>query len=195
MSSFSHATYTSRWATSNGRFAVFSIDYGLAPEHRFPTGINDVWQAYVWIITNCKSYFGIDYKKVILCGDSAGGNLAIGVTTMSINRNFRKPDRCMLIYPSTITCIDHYWPSLLSAMDDPLLSATFLNLISRNYLPKSDDMRNKHGHGCYASPTLGATDHTLSQMPKTHVILGGVDPLKDEAIYFCSRCIEAGVDL
>jgi len=43
-----------------------------------------VWQAYFWLVLNCKDYFGFEPKKIIIIGDSAGGNLALSITTMAI---------------------------------------------------------------------------------------------------------------
>lgn len=73
--------------------------------------------------------FGINYKKVVLTGDSAGGSLIITLTLMAINRNFRVPDAIMTTYPSTISSVEAFWPSLLGAVDDPVLAQSYLGLI------------------------------------------------------------------
>ena len=64
--------------------AIFSIDYRLSPNNKFPDQIDDVWQAYFWLINNVKQVFKIDFKKVILTGDSAGGNLIMVMTLIAI---------------------------------------------------------------------------------------------------------------
>jgi len=74
MSSSSHQSYSRRWANEIG-IPIFSIDYRLAPENAYPAALNDVWQAYYWIVNNCTTYFGIKPEKIIVSGDSAGGNL------------------------------------------------------------------------------------------------------------------------
>ena len=84
---------------------------------------------------NSKQYFGIDFKKIIVTGDSAGGNLAIGLTLMTINRDFRIPDGVFLAYPTCSVVVDKYWPSFLNALDDNILSSVFCNLVLRSYLP------------------------------------------------------------
>ncbi len=63
---------------------IFAIDYRLAPEHPFPAALDDVWQAYCWIIYHGITRLGITPAKIILSGDSAGGNLAIGLVNLCI---------------------------------------------------------------------------------------------------------------
>lgn len=46
--------------------------------------MNDVWQAYFWIVNNAEKTFGIKQKRIVLVGDSAGGNLVVAVTIMAI---------------------------------------------------------------------------------------------------------------
>jgi acetyl esterase/lipase len=68
--------YTRRWA-NDSKFPVFSIDYRLAPEFAFPDGLTDCWQAYLWLIKYSKKYLRITFDKIIIMGDSAGGNLIL----------------------------------------------------------------------------------------------------------------------
>ena len=82
-----------------------------------------------------KQVFGIGYKRVVLTGDSAGGSLVTSLTVMSINRGFRVPDAVLASYPTTIASPCNFWPSLLSALDDPVLSVSFLNLMAKAYTP------------------------------------------------------------
>ena len=74
MSSSSHQSYTRKWANEIG-IPIFSIDYRLSPENAYPAALNDVWQAYYWLVNNITTYFGIKPEKIIVSGDSAGGNL------------------------------------------------------------------------------------------------------------------------
>jgi acetyl esterase/lipase len=85
-----------------------------------------------------KDILGLDHKKVILMGDSAGGALSISLTTLSIMKNFRVPDAIIPIYPSTISSFQTYWPSLLNSFDDPVLSYSFLNLVSKAFTPEGE---------------------------------------------------------
>ena len=77
MSSRSHQTYLRRWANQL-KVPLFCIDYRLAPEHPYPAAIDDCWQAYNWIINYVHKFFNVNPLKIILVGDSAGGNLISG---------------------------------------------------------------------------------------------------------------------
>lgn len=191
MSSFSHQVYTRPWANCADNVALFSIDYRLSPAARFPKAVDDVWQAYAWIMLNARSYLGIDYKKVILVGDSAGGNLIIALTTMAIARKFRVPDAIMPCYPSTTATTSVFWPSQLNALDDPILSATFLNLAAAAYCPLEPELRFLGTINKYMSPALVAPVDILSNFPDTRLIVAGVDPLKDDDLVFFSRLLDA----
>ena len=107
---------------------VCSIDYRLAPESRFPSQIDDCWQAYFWLVNHAKSLLGFEPRKIILAGDSAGGNLVLALTAMAIKRNFRVPDGIVPSYASSIASRELFWPSLLFSFDDMILTQSFLNL-------------------------------------------------------------------
>jgi len=97
MNSASHQNYTRMWANSLN-IPVFSIDYRLSPEYQFPAALNDVWQTYYWLIENAESIMGLKIEKVVVVGDSAGGNLAAALTIMAIERKYRVPDGVILCY-------------------------------------------------------------------------------------------------
>lgn len=67
---------------------VFNIDYRLAPEHRFPGAIEDACRAYRWVVENC-SHFGGDPARIVVAGESAGGNLALGV---ALATSYKRPE-------------------------------------------------------------------------------------------------------
>ena len=78
---------------------IVSIDYSLAPDNPYPVALDDCWQAYNWIIKHAEEEFDIVIEKLILVGDSAGGNLALGVTYLSILHQKRIPNALFLCYP------------------------------------------------------------------------------------------------
>jgi hormone-sensitive lipase len=86
------------WANET-KVPIFSIDYRLSPQYQFPSALNDCWQVYYWLVKNAESHYGINPKKIIIVGDSAGGNLAAAITVMAITRGFRVPDGLILAYP------------------------------------------------------------------------------------------------
>ena len=72
--------------------------------------------------------------KIILVGDSAGGNLVASVTTMAIERKFRVPDGLILCYPALNLSKKYFTPSLLLALDDPILPYPFLKMCINSYI-------------------------------------------------------------
>ena len=116
----------------NDNVVVFSIDYRLAPENPFPIPFSDCFQAYCWIVTQGFEQLGINPKQIIVTGDSAGGQLACAVTQLCIFEGFRKPDGLVMSYPSLLSDLKLFNPSLLLCLDDFLLSKDmlFFSLVS-----------------------------------------------------------------
>ena len=79
LSSRSMQVYTRRWAREL-KVPVFSIDYRMPPEHRFPTAPNDCLIVYKFLIHKIHRYINVNPKKIIIAGDSAGGNLSFSLT-------------------------------------------------------------------------------------------------------------------
>lgn len=98
MSSNSHENYLRKWCNKL-EVPVISIDYGLSPENPYPMALDDVWQAYNWIISYSAHEFGISLDKIILVGDSAGGNLVLSLVYLLIINHIRLPDALILAYP------------------------------------------------------------------------------------------------
>ena len=76
LTSLTHKAYLVKWVKSL-KVVHFAIDYRLAPDNPYPDAVDDVWQAYLWIINYAETTLGIKTPKVIVTGDSAGGNLAL----------------------------------------------------------------------------------------------------------------------
>src|ERR1700722_5179519 len=87
-----------RKLADEGQLIVISIDYRLAPEHKFPPPVNDVVAATTWIADNAKK-LGIDPSRLMIGGDSAGGNLA-AVVAISARDNGPAIAGQVLIYPA-----------------------------------------------------------------------------------------------
>jgi acetyl esterase len=69
-------------------YLVFNIDYRLAPNYRFPAAHADACAAYVWVVENC-ARFGGDPSRIVVAGESAGGNLALSVAVAS---SYERPE-------------------------------------------------------------------------------------------------------
>ena len=83
-----------------GELIVISVDYRLAPEHKFPAAVDDAITAAKWIAANAKQ-LGIDAARLMVGGDSAGGNLAAVVALAARDGNGPKIAGQVLIYPAT----------------------------------------------------------------------------------------------
>lgn len=92
---------------------MFSVDYWLAPEHKYPKALSDVWQIYLWILKYSREEFGISFDKIILTGDSAGGNLILGVTNLALIKGVQPPDGVHPIYPPCACAHSAFAPSTL----------------------------------------------------------------------------------
>src|SRR6185437_7456003 len=89
-----------RQLAHEGELIVISVDYRLAPEHRFPAAVDDAIIATKWIAANARQY-GIDAARLIVGGDSAGGNLAAVVALDARDGNGPAIAGQLLIYPAT----------------------------------------------------------------------------------------------
>lgn len=133
MSSFIHQTYTRVWA-NNLKVPIISVDYGKAPEHPFPCGLYDCFEGYMWTLYCYRQVYDAEPNKIILVGDSAGGNLVAALTTLVIYMGLRPPDGIVLVYPALNLNFKNYTPSLLTSLNDMILPHTFLKICLRAYL-------------------------------------------------------------
>ncbi|XP_050701085.1 hormone-sensitive lipase-like isoform X2 [Eriocheir sinensis] len=110
------------WATSTG-VPILSIDYSLAPEAPYPRPLEEVLTVYCWVLNNLK-ILGCTGKKIVLTGDSAGGNLITGLTIKCLELGIRPADGLFLAYtPFVFQLIPS--PARLLAVMDPMLPLGF----------------------------------------------------------------------
>ena len=166
-----------------GELIVISVDYRLAPEHKFPAAIDDAISATRWISANGRE-LGIDTARLIVGGDSAGGNLAAVVALAA--REAGGPDIAgqMLVYPATEFARKH--PSHREPETSILLTHSVIPWFMDHYLGDADisDWR--------ASP---ARAKTLTGLPPAYVLTAGADPLRDEGDEYAARLKAAGVSV
>lgn len=162
--------------------AVFSVDYRLAPENKFPTPAEDCYQVTRWIVEN-SSVMSVDPNRVAVGGDSAGGNLATVVCLMARDRGGPSLVYQLLLYPITNHAFNTQ--SYEDCANGYYLTAEDMKWFWNHYLREKNDASNP-----YASP-LAAKN--LSGLPPTLVITAGFDPLRDEGEAYAARLQEAGV--
>lgn len=189
-SSGSHQSYVRDWCNAIPNAAFFSIDYRLAPESKYPDQLEDCWQAYTWLVLNVKSLFGIDFKRIILTGDSAGGNIGVGLTLMCIRRSFKLPDSIFLIYPVCSCSTENFYPTNLNSVDDKLLSTNILLMMARCIVPEGGEENRLIGsRSMYLTPATCASDEDLARFPPIRLMLAGTDVFRDEGIFLLDRLL------
>jgi acetyl esterase len=160
---------------------VVSIDYRLAPEHRYPAAPNDCYAGLAWVAANAAS-LGADAKRLAVGGDSAGGNLSAVVSQMARDQGGPAIRFQLLIYP--VTDADFTTPSYAQNAEGYLLTTSAMKWFWGHYA--SDAQRREP----YASP-LRAKD--LSGLPPAWVCTAEFDPLRDEGEAYAKRLQQAGV--
>jgi acetyl esterase len=165
-----------------GQLLVISVDYRLAPEHKFPAAVDDAIAATRWIADNAGK-LGIDAEQLCVGGDSAGGNLAAVVAIHARDHGGPMLAGQVLIYPATDFAMSH--PSHREPETSVLLTHAVVRWFFDHYLggaDVADDWR--------ASP---ARAETLAGLPPAFVITAGADPLRDEGEEYARRLEDAGV--
>jgi acetyl esterase len=171
-----------RKLADEGQLVVISIDYRLAPEHKFPAAVDDAIAATQWIADHAKQ-LGIDASRLMVGGDSAGGNLAAVVALSARDGNGPDIAGQVLIYPATDFAMTH--PSHREPETSILLTHTVIRWFCDHYLNGPADVGDWR-----ASP---ARAKTFAGLPPAYVLTAGADPLRDEGDEYAARLKAAGV--
>ncbi len=163
---------------------VASVGYRLAPETKFPGGLEDCYAATTWLAAHATE-LGADGKRLIVSGDSSGANLAAAVALMARDRNGPEIAYQLLIYPVTAPARGSTFASYTDNGEGYMLTKGGMEWFWDHYLAAPED-----GENPYASPLL-AEDH--SGLPPAFVLTAEFDPLRDEGIAYAQQLIEAGV--
>jgi acetyl esterase len=161
---------------------VLSVDYKLAPEHKFPAAVEDAYSAIKWIADNATGLNG-DPRRIAVGGDSAGGNLAAVVSLMSRDKHGPPVVFQLLIYPATNYAFDT--ASYSDNAEGYWLSKDDMKWFWNHYLHGEEDGRNP-----YASPSRAGD---LRSLPPAFVLTAEFDPLRDEGEAYAARLRECGV--
>ncbi len=165
---------------------VVSVDYRLAPEHRFPAAVDDCVAATRWVHAHAAS-LGIDPTRLAVGGDSAGGNLA-AVVALTLRDGgdraaFNALRHQLLIYPATD--MRRTAPSHTANGQGYLLTRDTMGYFHQHYMggtAQDGDWR--------ASPLLHPN---LTGLPPALVLTAGFDPLRDEGLHYAQALSKAGV--
>jgi acetyl esterase len=160
---------------------VVSVDYRLAPEHRFPAAADDAFAATLWVAENAAG-FGGDPSLIAVSGDSAGGNLAAVVAQNARDRGKPAIGFQLLIYPVADGACNT--PSYSENAEGYFLTRDAMQWFWNHYVPKASD-RILPG----ASPLRASN---FADLPPALVITAEYDPLRDEGERYAELMRAAG---
>lgn len=176
-----HDDVARRLAAASG-FVFVSIDYRLAPEHKYPAAIEDGYAALQWVHEHARE-LNIDPARIAVCGDSAGGNIAAVLCLMTRDRGGPPIAAQALIYP--ITDCDFDRPSYRDNADGYFLTTKQMKWFWDHYVSSPAQMLEP-----YASPIRAAS---LSGLPRALIQTAEFDPLRDEGEAYAEALRAAGV--
>ncbi|MBV9523734.1 MAG: alpha/beta hydrolase [Alphaproteobacteria bacterium] len=177
-----HDTLCRMLANSAG-CAVVSVDYRLAPEHKFPAAPDDCWAATRWALGEGAAH-GIDTARIAVGGDSAGGNLA-AVTALTARDRGERLACQLLLYPQTDLVADA--PSHLLFGEGYGLTSAAIAYFIANYIAGAAEATHWR-----VSPQHAAD---VSGVAPAFLLTAGFDPLRDEGRAYAARLALAGVPL
>lgn len=161
---------------------VLFIDYRLAPQHPFPAAPEDCFAAYRWLLAHAAER-KINPRQLVVCGDSAGGTLAMVVTLMAIEHELPVPCAQLLTYPSVGDCGET--ESMRLYTDTPMCSSKDAAKYGQMYTPDPNA-----GKLAYRSPVQA---DSFAGVPATYVETAEFDCLRDGALIYADKLRAAGV--
>ena len=147
---------------------VVSVDYRLAPEHKFPAAWDDALASYKWVLANAKQLNG-DAKRVALAGESAGGNLAIATAIAARDAGLQKPAHVLAVYPVTQTSLntESYIENAIAVPLNRAMVKWFVDHLARSPADLKDTR-------------LQLIDAKLQDLPPVTLINARIDPLRSD---------------
>ncbi|GBR43098.1 hypothetical protein GRO01_14160 [Gluconobacter roseus NBRC 3990] len=175
----SHHGICCRLAAASGAVVV-SLDYRLAPEHRFPAGLKDAKSALDWIFRTVPADM-----PVAVAGDSAGGNLSAALTQWVHSQGMRALSAQLLYYPALSGPFAP--PSRETYAEGYMLSTELLYWYCSQTLSSPEQLFDPA-----FSPLLA---ESLKDLPPAMIVTAGFDPLRGEGELYARRLDEAGVSV
>jgi acetyl esterase len=164
---------------------VVSVDYRLAPEHKFPAAVEDCLAATEWVLAHVAELNG-DVSRVLVGGDSAGGTLATVVALLLRDKGVTGLTGQILLYPVT-AYHDPPTPSYRENAEGYGLTRNGMMWFWDHYLNDKTEAKDFR-----AAPLNAAS---LQGSPRAIVITAEYDVLRDEAQAYAKRMAEAGVEV
>ena len=172
-----------RTLANRANVVVLSVHYRLAPEHKYPAAADDSYAAAQWVSEH-GAEIGADGSRIVVCGDSAGGNLSAVVSLMARDRGGPGLRGQVLIYP--VTNLDFGTDSYRDNGDGSKgLSEDGMRWFWQHYVRTQSE-----GFEPYASPLRA---DTIADLPPALVITAEYDALRDEGELYADRLERGGV--
>lgn len=162
--------------------AVISVDYPLAPEHKFPAAHDEAIEAYKYILKNAKGW-GYDPSRIAIVGESAGGNLALNTAIAARDQNLTRPVAVVSVYPVAATTMDT--PSKTEQANAKPLNSAMLTWFFGNVLNNDAEKQD---------PRLNLVAANLKDLPPVTVINAQIDPLRSDGDMIVEKLKAAGND-
>jgi len=161
-----------------------SLDYRLAPEHKYPAAIEDAYRAFRWLTDNAAS-IGCHSTCHAVVGESSGGTIAASLTLLLRDCGAPMPCGQIVAYPA-MAPLDG-WPSYTERGSGYVLDRSLMEWFFGHYLPPTWNERDP-----YLFPLA---EKDFSGLPPTLVVTAEFDPLRDEGIAYVRKLVDAGVSV
>ena len=162
------------------KVVVVSVDYRLAPENPYPAAAEDCETVAVWLADNARSEFGSE--KLIIGGESAGGNLAVVTLVRMRDRHdftgFRGANLVYGCFDIAMTPSQRNWGE-----ENLIISTPMIEWFNNHYVPQIEKRQDPDVSPIYAE---------LSHMPPALFTVGTLDPLLDDTLFMYARWLAAG---
>ena len=172
---------SARAIAKQAKAIVVSVDYRLAPEHKFPAAHEDSFAAYKWVVDNAKSIGG-NPDKIAVAGESAGGNLALNVAIMARDGKIKMPVHALVVYPVASSAMNT--ESYEINKDAKPLNKPMMSWFMKNYLNTMDEAKDTR---------INLVAANFKGLPETTIITAQIDPLQTEGKELADRMKEQGV--
>ena len=173
-----------RRLANRSKCAILSVNYRLAPEHKYPSALDDVDSALKWVRANAMQW-ALDADRLAVGGDSSGANLAAAASILCRDRGGPTLAFQLLVYPALDR---NYHTASYNRFGDgalSLLSRADVIWFHGHYVNRAEELDLP-----YVSPLRAAS---FSHLPPTLLVCAEIDPLLSESIDFAVRLKEAGV--
>jgi acetyl esterase len=174
-----------RALTTEAGVMVVSVDYRLAPEHKFPAGVEDCLAATEWVLEHVEELGG-DGRRVFVAGDSAGATMATVVALLLRGKGVKTLAGQILLYPVTRYC-DPPTASYVEMAQGYGLTRKGMEWLWRQYLNDASEAKDFR-----AAPLMA---ESLAGLPRAFVVTAEYDVLRDEGQAYARRMEAEGVDV